>query len=93
MELDFLGPTAAVNQQRLGDTAATIFAFLGMTIPRFFMALVILYVLAFVVRSPAFGSLFSNEYVLAPWSFGRVLDLLHHIWPVIFIAASVPSMR
>lgn len=81
-----LGIFAAVNQHRLGDTAATVFAFLGMTIPRFFLALVILYVLAFVVRSPAIGSLFSAEYVLAPWSFGRLLDLAHHVWPVILIA-------
>jgi peptide/nickel transport system permease protein len=82
-----LGIYAAVNQHRWGDTAATVFAFLGMTIPRFFMALVILYVLAFVVQSPYIGSLFSANYVLAPWSFGRFIDLLKHIWPVIFIAA------
>ena len=82
-----LGIFAAVQQHRIGDTAATVFAFLGMTIPRFFLALVILYVLAFVVRSPAIGALFSAEYVLAPWSFARLLDLAHHVWPVIFIAA------
>ena len=82
-----LGIYAAVNQHRIGDTAATIFAFLGMTIPRFFMALVILYILAFVVRSPAIGSLFSAEYVFAPWSLARFLDLVHHVWPVVLIAS------
>ncbi|MEF2071284.1 ABC transporter permease [Consotaella aegiceratis] len=82
-----LGIFAAVNQHRLGDTAATVFAFLGMTIPRFFMALVVLYFLAFVVRSPHIGSLFSANYVFAPWSFARFWDLVLHIWPIVVIAA------
>ncbi|MEM1400312.1 MAG: ABC transporter permease, partial [Pseudomonadota bacterium] len=50
-----LGIYAAMNQHRLGDTLATVFAFLGMTIPRFFMALLILYWLAFVVSSKYIG--------------------------------------
>lgn len=81
-----LGIYAAVNQHRLGDTAATLLAFLGMTIPRFFMALVILYWLAFVVSSPNIGSLYSSEFVLADWSPAKFVDLLKHIWPVILIA-------
>ncbi|WGF88425.1 ABC transporter permease [Marinivivus vitaminiproducens] len=82
-----LGIWAAVHQRRFGDSFAQIFAFLGMTIPRFFMALVILYMLAFVFRSPYIGSLFSADYIFAPWSFGRFWDLVLHIWPVIVIAA------
>ncbi|MEM8915629.1 MAG: ABC transporter permease [Pseudomonadota bacterium] len=81
-----LGIYAAMNQHRLGDTLATVFAFLGMTIPRFFMALLILYWLAFVVSSKYIGSLYSYEYVLAPWSFAKFWDLIKHIWPIIFIA-------
>src|SRR6185295_7604394 len=38
-----LGIVGAVYQHRLGDRLASTIAFLGMTIPRFFMALVILY--------------------------------------------------
>ena len=38
-----LGIVAAMNQHRLGDTMASVLAFLGMTIPRFLMALIILY--------------------------------------------------
>jgi peptide/nickel transport system permease protein len=82
-----LGIYAARNQHRFGDTAATVFAFLGMTIPRFFMALVILYWLAFIVRSPYIGSLNSPQYVLAPWSFAKFWDLVLHVWPVVLIAA------
>ncbi len=81
-----LGIYAAVNQHRLGDTASTVLAFLGMTIPRYFMALLILYWLAFIVGSPYIGSLFSPRYVLAPWSLAKFWDLLLHIWPIILIA-------
>ncbi|SEQ94222.1 peptide/nickel transport system permease protein [Faunimonas pinastri] len=82
-----LGIFAAVNQHRLGDSIATTFAFLGMTIPRFFMALVILYLLAFVIHSPNIGSLFSADYVFAPWSLGRLGNLFLHVWPIILIAS------
>jgi peptide/nickel transport system permease protein len=82
-----LGIYAARHQHRLGDTASTTLAFLGMTIPRFFMALVILYWLAFVVRSPNIGSLNSPEMVFAPWSLAKLWDTLIHIWPVILVAA------
>jgi len=82
-----LGIYAATHQHRLGDTAATVLAFAGMTVPRFFMALLILYWLAFVVGSGAIGSLYSAEYVMAPWSWGKFVDLLQHVWPVIAIAA------
>lgn len=82
-----LGIFAATQQHRLGDTVSTVLAFLGMTIPRFFMALVILYVLAFIVRSPYIGSLYSPQFVLAPFSLAKLWDLFLHVWPVLFIAA------
>jgi peptide/nickel transport system permease protein len=81
-----LGVYAAVNQYRLGDTAATVFAFLGMTIPRFFMALMILYWLAFIVGSPYIGSLYSPQYAFAPFSLAKFWDLVKHVWPVVLVA-------
>lgn len=83
----FMGIYAATQQNKIGDNIATVIAFLGMTIPRFFLALVILYWLAFVVGSSYIGSLYSSQYVLAPWSFDKFIDLLKHIWPVLVIAA------
>jgi peptide/nickel transport system permease protein len=81
-----LGIYAAVNQYRLGDTAATVLAFLGMTIPRFFMALMILYWLAFIVGSPYIGSLYSPQYAFAPFSLAKFWDLVKHVWPVVLVA-------
>ena len=34
----------------------------------------------------AFGSLYSPEYAFAPWSWAKFIDLVKHIWPVVFIA-------
>lgn len=82
-----LGIYAATQQHRLGDTASTVLAFLGMTIPRFFMALVILYILAFVVRSPYIGSLYSPQFIFEPFSLAKLWNLFLHVWPVLFIAA------
>ncbi|HEY8596679.1 MAG TPA: ABC transporter permease [Devosiaceae bacterium] len=81
-----LGIIAATQKHRMGDTIASTVAFLGMTIPRFFMALVILYYLAFVVRWPYIGSLYSPQYVFAPFSPGKLWDFLLHVWPAVLIA-------
>ena len=58
-----------------------------MTIPRFFMALVILYWLAFVVGYQYVGAISSREYIFAPISFAKLWDTLKHVWPIIFVAA------
>lgn len=82
-----LGIYAAMNQYKVGDTVATVFAFLGIVIPKFVMALVILYFLAFVWHSPYIGALNSAEYILQDhWSWGKVWDLFKHVWPVLFIS-------
>jgi len=82
-----LGIFAAMQQHRLGDAAASLLAFLGMTVPRFIVALVILYWLAFVVGSPDIGSLNAPAFIMAPWSAAKLWDLLKHVWPVIAVAA------
>lgn len=82
-----LGIYAAVNQYKIGDTIATIFAFLGIVIPKFVLALVALYFLAFVWHSPYIGSLNSPNYILQDyWSWGKVWDLFLHVWPVLLIS-------
>jgi len=50
-----LGIYAAMNQYKIGDTLATLFAFIGIVIPKFIVALIILYFLAFVYHSPYIG--------------------------------------
>ena len=68
------------------DTIVTVFAFIGMTTPRFVLALVMLYVLVFHFNSTNVAALFSPEYTMADWSFAKFGNLLLHIWPVLLVA-------
>jgi peptide/nickel transport system permease protein len=68
------------------DNISAILSFVFTSVPRFWLALVILYILVFWFGQPSISSFFSNEYVIAPWSLGRVWDMLKHIWPVLLVA-------
>ena len=82
-----LGIYAAMNQYKIGDTVATVFAFLGIVIPKFVIALIILYFLAFVWHSPYIGALNSAEYIIQDhWSFGKLWDFFKHVWPILLIS-------
>lgn len=74
------------RQYRLSDNVAAVVAFILTSLPRFFLALVILYLLVFTFDQKSVTSFYSPEYVVAPWSFGKFIDLLRHVWPVIAIA-------
>ncbi|QDY70859.1 ABC transporter permease [Qingshengfaniella alkalisoli] len=80
------GILAATRQYSWIDTALSFLSFLGMTIPRFLLALIILYILAFKLNVQELGSFFSPKYGGAPWSWGKFVDLVKHIWPVVAIA-------
>jgi peptide/nickel transport system permease protein len=81
-----LGIVAATRQYSWVDTLFGMLSFLGMTIPRFLMALIIIYLLAFKLNVQEIGSFFSARYGGAPWSWGKFVDLVSHVWPVVFIA-------
>ncbi len=81
-----LGIFVAPRKYGLWDNLASVMAFIFTSIPRFSIAIVILYVLVFTFKQPSIVSFFSPQYVIAPWSFGRVVDMLKHIWPVLVIA-------
>jgi peptide/nickel transport system permease protein len=81
-----IGIYAATHQYKLGDIGATVLAFLGTSIPRFFVALLILYFLAFTVGAQHFTNFNSPQYAFAPWSWAKFVDTLSHAWPVIVVA-------
>jgi peptide/nickel transport system permease protein len=81
-----LGIVAATRQYSWVDTLLGFISFLGMTIPRFLLALIIIYILAFKLNVQEIGSFFSAKYGGAPWSWDKFVDLVRHVWPVIFIA-------
>jgi len=81
-----LGIIAATRQYSWVDTTLGIVSFMGMTIPRFLMALIIIYILAFKLNVQELGSFFSSRYGGAPWSWDKFVDLVKHVWPVVFVA-------
>ena len=81
-----LGILAATRQYSWVDTGLGIISFLGMTIPRFLLAIIILYVLVFRMNVSEVGMFFSARYGGAPWSWDKFVNLVQHVWPVIFIA-------
>jgi peptide/nickel transport system permease protein len=81
-----LGVYSAVNQYSLGDQVITAIAFVGLGIPGFLLALVILYFAVVVLQQDAVG-LFSREFADAPWSLAKVWDLLKHLWLPALIGA------
>jgi peptide/nickel transport system permease protein len=80
------GILAATRQYGWTDTVLSIVSFLGMTIPRFLMALIIIYILAFKLNVQELGSFYSSKYGGAPWSWDKFVNLLQHVWPVIAVA-------
>ncbi|MBK8083166.1 MAG: ABC transporter permease [Devosia sp.] len=81
-----LGIIAATRQYSWVDTILGVVSFLGMTVPRFLLALIIIYILAFRLNVQEIGSFFSSKYGGAPWSWDKFVDLVKHVWPVVFIA-------
>ena len=74
-----VGIIAAVRQYSILDYVTTVFAMLGMAVPGFMLALVVMWG-AFELFEISIGGLFSPDYVDAPWSLARVGDFLKHIW-------------
>ena len=83
-----VGVFSAVKKYSIADYIVTGLSFLGLAIPSFLLALVLMYVAA-VEFGQNVGGLFSEEYLTAPWSVNKVIDLLQHLWiPVVILAVS-----
>ncbi len=81
-----LGIFVAPRKYGFWDNLASVLAFIFTSVPRFSIAIIILYVLVFNFKQPSIVSFFSPQYVMAPWSIDRVIDMFKHIWPVLVIA-------
>ncbi len=81
-----LGILAATRQYSWVDTVLGFIAFMGMTIPRFLLAIIILYILVFRMGVNEIGSFNSAYWGGQPWGWGRFVDLVAHVWPVVFVA-------
>jgi peptide/nickel transport system permease protein len=80
-----IGIYSATHQYSWGDHSLTFLGFLGLATPNFLLALVLLY-LANVYLGLSIGGLMDPSYLDQPWSFGKIVSILEHLWiPVIVI--------
>ncbi len=80
-----IGVISATRQYSVFDYVATFFGFIGLSVPNFLLALVLMYT-AYAGFGVSVTGLFSPEYADAAWSLGKVVDMLKRIWmPVVVI--------
>jgi peptide/nickel transport system permease protein len=73
------GIYSATHPRSVGDHILTVINYVGVATPNFMLALILMWV-AFAYFDVSVTGLFSPDYVNTPWSWGRVADLLEHIW-------------
>lgn len=83
-----IGVYSAVKQYSIGDYIFTTFGFLGLSIPNFLLALVLMFIF-FKFFGVSIGGLFSAEYIDAPWTIGKLIDLFNHLWiPIVVVGTA-----
>jgi peptide/nickel transport system permease protein len=73
-----IGIYSAVKQYSLGDYVFTAVGFIGIAIPNFMLALILMYV-GYKYFNLSVGGLLSQQYVDAPWSLAKFADLMKHM--------------
>jgi peptide/nickel transport system permease protein len=81
-----IGVYSATHRYSKLDHLISGWGFLGLGIPDFTVALVMLWV-GFAYFGYDLSGIFSDEYKSAPWSVGKVLDMLGHLWLPILVLA------
>ncbi len=79
-----VGIYSATHKYSVVDYIATFLGFIGVATPGFLIALIAAWLLFSQLGFSALG-LFSPEYLTAPWSWGRVVDLAKHLVLPLFL--------
>ena len=88
-----LGVWAALHRNKLIDKTLSMFSFMGLSMPSFFLAMLLLYAAAQIGGIPL-GGMYSADYDELSW-FGKIIDLLKHlIIPTVVISlGSIASLQ
>jgi peptide/nickel transport system permease protein len=73
-----IGIYSAVRQYSIADYIFTFVGFVGLAVPNFLLALIIMY-FGFKLFDLNIGGLFSAEYQLAAWSWAKAWDMAKHL--------------
>ena len=87
-----IGILSAVKQYSWMDYLFTFLSYFGVGTPNFLLALAVMYFALTLLKVNVTG-LFSSEYADAPWSLGRVIDMLKHIWLPMLILGTDGTAR
>ena len=84
-----IGVYSAVRQYSVGDYLATFIGFVGMSVPNFLLALILMYLSNLYFGIPISG-LFSAEFAAqSHWDWPKFVDLLKHVWvPVLVLGVT-----
>jgi peptide/nickel transport system permease protein len=81
-----IGMFVAVRQYSLADYFFTFIGFIGLAVPGFLLALVLMYI-CYAKLGIKVGGLYSPEFMVLPMSWAKLMDLLGHLWlPVLILA-------
>ncbi|MBW6456549.1 MAG: ABC transporter permease [Trueperaceae bacterium] len=80
-----LGIVVALRRNGFTDAVASFVGYIGLAVPDFLVALLLI-ALVLAYGGTNVGGLFSAQYLGAPWSWAKFVDLLNHLWiPVLAI--------
>jgi peptide/nickel transport system permease protein len=83
-----IGIYSALRQYSITDYVLTVVGLIGLATPNFMFALILMYV-GYEYMGISVGGLFSREFIGAPWSFGKIIDLLQHLWiPMVVVGTA-----
>lgn len=74
-----IGIYSAVRQYSLLDYLFTFISFVGIAVPNFMLALIVMYVSFKYLGAESVGGLFSPQMSTAPWSWDKFVDMLKHL--------------
>ena len=87
-----IGILSAVKKYTVIDYFFTFLSYFGVGTPNFMIALVAMW-FAFSWFGVKATGLFSDEYITAPWSVGKAIDLLKHLWLPMLILGTDGTAR
>lgn len=83
-----IGIYSATHQYSIADYTFTVIGYAGLATPNFLLALILMF-LFYRYLGLSVGGLFSPQYLLAPWSWAKFMDMIHHLWiPIIVIGTA-----
>ncbi len=80
-----IGIYSATHQYSFADYSLTFMGFIGLSVPSFLLALVLMYI-SFTQFGISVTGLFSPEFADAPWSGAKMVSMLQRIWvPIVIV--------